>query len=116
MSAPRPHEVLAALRALEDLASADPMSVRGVLATLVSIDGALGERPGASCVIADEAAAGGDGVMSASAIPESLREASQAAIEDQIPRLVEVDLTEDDAIFGPGGLSGRHRPRTGRTR
>jgi len=106
MSAPRPHEVLAALRALEDLASADPMSVRGVLATLVAIDGSLGERPGASCVIADEAA-GGEGALAASAVPEALREAALAAIEDQLPRLVEVDLTEDDALFGPGGLSGR---------
>lgn len=58
MSAPRPHEVLAALRALEDLASGDPLNVRGVLATLVTIDGSLGERPGASCVIADDAASG----------------------------------------------------------
>jgi molybdenum cofactor cytidylyltransferase len=98
---------LAALRALEDLASGDPLSVRGVLATLVSIDGSLGERPGASCVIADDTAAGGEGVLASSAVPDSLREAAQAAIEEQIPRLVEVDLTEDDAIFGPGGLSGR---------
>ena len=107
MSAPRPHEVLAALRALEDLASGDPMSVRGVLASLVSLDGSLGERPGASCVIADESAAGGDGVLAVSAVPESLRDAALAAIEEQTPRLVEVELTEDDAIFGPGGLSGR---------
>ncbi len=107
MSAPRPHEVLAALRALEDLASGDPMSVRGVLATLVSIDGALGERPGASCVIADDAAAGGEGALAASSVPEALREAALAATLAQTPRLVEVDLTEDDAIFGPGGLSGR---------
>lgn len=107
MSAPRPHEVLAALRALEDLASGDPMSVRGVLATLVSLDGSLGERPGASCVIADESAAGGDGVLAVSAVSESLRDAALAAIEEQTPRLVEVELTEDDAIFGPGGLSGR---------
>ncbi|MCR4296949.1 MAG: XdhC family protein, partial [Elusimicrobia bacterium] len=107
MSAPRPHEVLAALRALEDLASGDPMSVRGVLATLVSLDGSLGERPGASCVIADDTAAGGEGVLAASAVPESLREASLAAIEAQVPRLAEMELAEDDAIFGPGGLSGR---------
>lgn len=107
MSAPRPHEVLAALRALEDLASGDPLNVRGVLATLISLDGALGERPGASCVIADDAAAGGEGLLAASAVPESLREAAMAAIESQEPRLVEVELTEDDAIFGPGGLSGR---------
>jgi CTP:molybdopterin cytidylyltransferase MocA/xanthine/CO dehydrogenase XdhC/CoxF family maturation factor len=107
MSAPRPHEVLAALRALEDLASGDPMSVRGVLATLVSLDGALGERPGASCVIADDAAAGGEGAMAASSVPEALREAALAATLAQSPRLVEVELTEDDAIFGPGGLSGR---------
>lgn len=106
MSAPRPHEVLAALRALEDLASGDPMSVRGVLATLVSLDGSLGERPGASCVIADDTA-GGEGVLAASAVPETLREAAMAAIEAQAPRLAEMDLAEDDAIFGPGGLSGR---------
>lgn len=107
MSAPRPHEVLASLRALEDLASGDPLSVRGVLATLVSIDGSLGERPGASCVIADDTAAGGEGALAVSAVPESLREAATAAIAAQTPRLVEVELTEDDAIFGPGGLSGR---------
>ncbi len=107
MSAPRPHEVLAALRALEDLASGDPMNVRGVLATLVSLDGALGERPGASCVIADDAAAGGEGSLAASALPETLREAALAAMEDRVPRLVEADLTEDDVVFGPGGLSGR---------
>jgi molybdenum cofactor cytidylyltransferase len=107
MSAPRPHEVLASLRALEDLASGDPMSVRGVLATLVSIDGSLGERPGASSVIADDAAACGEGALAASSVPEALRDAVAAAIEAQTPRLVEVQLAEDDAIFGPGGLSGR---------
>ncbi len=107
MRAPRPHEVLAALRALEDLASSDPLSVRGVLATLVAIDGSLGERPGASRVIADDTAAGGEGALAASAVPEALRDAARAAIETQTPRLVEVELTEDDAIFGPGGLSGR---------
>src|SRR3989344_3056833 len=107
MSAPRPHEVLAALRALEDLASGDPMSVRGVLATLVSIDGSLGDRPGASCVIADDTAAGGEGALAASSIPESLREAAAAAIAEQTPRLGEAELSEDDEIFGPGGLSGR---------
>ena len=107
MSAPRPHEVLDALRALEDLASADPMSVRGVLATLVSIDGSLGDRPGASCVIADDAAAGGEGAVAAASVPETLRDGALAAIEAQTPRLIEVDLTEEDAIFGLGGLSGR---------
>lgn len=107
MSAPRPHEVLAALRALEDLASGDPMSVRGVLATLVTLDGALGERAGSSVVVADDAAEGAEGALAASAVPEALREAAAAAIESQQPRLVEADLTEDDAIFGPGGLSGR---------
>ncbi len=83
------------------------MNVRGVLATLVSVDGALGERPGASCVIADDAAAGGEGVLAASSIPDLLRDGALAAIESQSPCLVAVDLTEDDAIFGPGGLSGR---------
>ena len=107
MSAPRPHEVLAALRALEDLASGDPMSVRGVLATLVSVDGVLGERAGASCVVADDAAEGADGALAVSAVPEALRVAALAVIESKIPRLIEADLTEDDAIFGPGGLSGR---------
>ncbi len=107
MSAPRPHEVLAALRALEDLASADPMNVRGVLATLVTLDGALGERPGASCVIADDAAAGGEGVVAAASVTEALRDAALAAIESGLPRLVEIELTEDDTVFGPGGLSGR---------
>ncbi|MBI2387824.1 MAG: NTP transferase domain-containing protein [Elusimicrobia bacterium] len=107
MNAPRPHEVLAALRALEDLASGDPMSVRGVLATLVSIDGTLGDRPGASCVIADDTAAGGEGVVAASSVPEALRGSVAGVIETQTPALVEIGLTEDDAIFGPGGLSGR---------
>ena len=105
MSAPRPHEVLASLRALEDLASADPLNVRGVLATLITLDGALGERPGASCVIADDA--DGEGAMAASSVPEALREAAVAAIAAQAPRLVELELSEDDALFGPGGLSGR---------
>ncbi len=107
MNAPRPHEVLAALRALEDLASGDPMSVRGVLATLVSIDGTLGERPGASCVIADDTAAGGEGVVAAASVPEALRGSVAGVIETGVPALVEIALTEDDAIFGPGGLSGR---------
>ncbi len=106
MSAPRPHEVLATLRALEDLASGDPLSVRGVLATVVSIDGALGGRPGSSCVIADDATADGEGVLAASFVPQLLGEAALAAIEAQTPRLVGVDLSEDDAIFGQGGLSG----------
>jgi molybdenum cofactor cytidylyltransferase len=107
MSAPRPHEVLATLRALEDLASGDPLSVRGVLATLVSIDGVLGERAGTACVVADDVAAGSDGALAASAVPEALREAALAAIAGGAPRLIEAELTEDDAIFGPGGLSGR---------
>ena len=106
MSAPRPHEALAALRALEDLASADPLNVRGALATLVSVDGALGERAGAMCVVADDAG-GVEGVVSASAVPEALRDAVATAVESQAPALVEVELSEDDALFGPGGLAGR---------
>ncbi len=74
------------------------MSVRGVLATLVSLDGALCERAGALCVAADDAGAD---------VPDALREAAQAAIEAQAPRLVEIDLAEDDMIFGLGGRSGR---------
>ena len=42
MGAPRPHEALNVLRALEDLASADPLNVRGVLATLLTVDGEIG--------------------------------------------------------------------------
>ncbi len=106
MSAPRPHEALAALRALEDLASADPLNVRGVLATLVSVDGALGERAGSWLVISDGDAAG-EGALSAAAVPEELREGVLAAISGGKPRLAECDLTEDDALFGPGGLAGR---------
>ena len=36
MSAPRPHEALAALRALEDLASSDPLELRGEPITRIS--------------------------------------------------------------------------------
>ena len=106
MSSPRPHEALAALRALEDLASTDPLSVRGVLVTLVSVDGALGERAGSWCVVSD-GEGGVEGVLSAASVPEELRRAAEAAVESQVPRLAEFELTEDDVLFGSGGLSGR---------
>lgn len=107
MSAPRPHEALSVLRALEDLASADPMSVRGALATLVTLDGSVAERSGAMLLLGDDAASGGDGVLAASAAPDALREAAEKAMAEQVPVLVELDLAEDDAFFSPGGLSGR---------
>ena len=107
MSAQRPHEVLAVLRVLEDFASADPLSVRGALATLVTIDGVLDERAGAACVAADDSTGAGEGVLAASSLPPSLRDAVSSAVESRVPRLVETDLEEDDVVFGAGGLSGK---------
>jgi CTP:molybdopterin cytidylyltransferase MocA/xanthine/CO dehydrogenase XdhC/CoxF family maturation factor len=98
---------LAVLRAAEELAAADPASVRGVLATLISVDGAPAERAGSMCVVADDSAAGANGALSAAVLPEALAAAARACLEDQRPRLVEFDLVEEDATFGPGGLSGR---------
>jgi CTP:molybdopterin cytidylyltransferase MocA/xanthine/CO dehydrogenase XdhC/CoxF family maturation factor len=107
MGAPRPHEALAVLRALEDLASADPQNVRGVLATLLTLDGAAHERSGAPALLCDDAAAGAEGARAFASLPEALREAAEKALETQLPALVEVELDEDETLFGPGGLSGR---------
>src|SRR5208282_6744138 len=107
MGSPRPHEVLAVLRALEDLASGDPLSVRGVLATLLTLDGALHESSGASALLCDDAAAGVEGARPLAMLPETLREAVEKALSGPSPALAEFDLEEDELLFGPGGLSGR---------
>ncbi|MDX6768284.1 MAG: NTP transferase domain-containing protein [Elusimicrobiota bacterium] len=107
MSAPRPHEALAVLRAAEDLASADPSGVLGVLATLVTLDGAAAERSGAMLLLGDETVAALPGVTPLAAVPAALREGAEAALAQGSPRLVELDLAEDDALFGAGGLLGR---------
>lgn len=107
MGAPRPHEALSVLRALEDLACADPLSVRGVLATLLTLDGALCERSGAGMLFVDEAAQGAAGALGLSALPEALRPAVENAISTAACALTEFELAEDDALFGPGGLAGK---------
>lgn len=107
MGAPRPHEALAVLRALEDLASADPFNVRGVLATLLTLDGALCERSGAAVLVCDEAAAGVDGARNLTTLPEALKAGVEAAIAGGACTLLEFDLDEDEALFGPGGLAGK---------
>ncbi len=107
MGAPRPHEALNVLRALEDLASADPLSVRGVLATLLTLDGAPHERSGALALFCDDAAAGAEGARALATLPDALRAAAERAMSAQAPALAELDLEEDEALFGPGGLSGR---------
>lgn len=97
MGVPRPHEVLSVLRALEELACDDPLSVRGALGTLVTLDGALRERSGALALLR-----GGE-----SSIPEGLGAGVEKAIHEQTCAMVEFDLQEDEPLFGPGGLSGR---------
>jgi CTP:molybdopterin cytidylyltransferase MocA/xanthine/CO dehydrogenase XdhC/CoxF family maturation factor len=107
MGAPRPHEALAVLRALEDLASADPLSVRGVLATLLTLDGAPHERSGALALFCDDAASGAVGARPLGTLPDDLRAAAEKAVAEQKPALAELTLDEDEALFGPGGLAGR---------
>ncbi len=106
MGALRPHEALVVLRALEELASADPLGVRGVLATLVTVDGALHERSGAIELFCDDAASGAQDARPVGTLPERLRTAFDLAISERTPRIVEVDIDGDEALFGPGGLSG----------
>ena len=106
MGALRPHEALVVLRALEELASADPLGVRGVLATLVTVEGALHERSGAIELLCDDAASGVRDARPVAGLPERLRAAFEKAIAERTPRSVEVDIDEDEALFGPGGLSG----------
>jgi CTP:molybdopterin cytidylyltransferase MocA/xanthine/CO dehydrogenase XdhC/CoxF family maturation factor len=107
MGAPRPHEALNVLRALEDLASADPLNVRGVLATLLTVDGAPHERSGALALFSDDAASGADGSRALGSLPESLRAPVEKALGGAAPALAEFDLDEDEPLFGPGGLTGR---------
>lgn len=107
MGAPRPHEALNVLRALEDLASADPLNVRGVLATLLTLDGAPHERSGAMALFCDDAATGAEGTRALGTLPEDLRAAAERAMAEQVPVLAELTLDEDEALFGPGGLQGR---------
>jgi CTP:molybdopterin cytidylyltransferase MocA/xanthine/CO dehydrogenase XdhC/CoxF family maturation factor len=107
MGAPRPHEALAVLRALEDLASADPLSVRGVLATLWTLDGAAHERSGAASLLCDDAAAGAAGARALATLPEDLRAAAEKTLAGGVPALVEITIEEDEVLFGPGGLAGR---------
>ena len=80
MGSPRPHEVLAVLRALEDLASGDPLSVRGVLATLLTLDGAPHERSGAPALLCDDAAAGVEGARPLATLPESVTRPSREVL------------------------------------
>lgn len=107
MGAPRPHEALNVLRALEELASADPLNVRGALATLITVDGALHERSGSFALLCDDAAAGAAGARAAGTLPEALGAALETAIAEQKPLLAELELGEDETLFGPGGLTGR---------
>jgi|GEM_PF-591456 len=107
MGAPRPHEALAVLRALEDLASADPLNVRGVLATLWTLDSSAHERSGAASLLCDDAAAGAAGARSFATLPEDLRAAAEKAMADGAPALVDIELGEDETLFGSGGLAGR---------
>lgn len=107
MGAPRPHEALNVLRALEDLASADPLSVRGVLATLLTVDGAVTERSGALALFCDDAASGADGARPLGTLPDGLRAAAERALAAGAPAPAEFALDEDEPLFGPGGLSGR---------
>ncbi|MBI3565001.1 MAG: XdhC family protein, partial [Elusimicrobia bacterium] len=108
MGAPRPHEALSVLRALEDLASADPLSVRGVLATLVTVDGALHERSGALALFCDDdAAAGMDRARAVGTLPDGLREAVARVLAERAPASAEFSFDEDETLFGPGGLTGR---------
>lgn len=95
------------LRALEELASADPSGVRGVLATFVTLDGAVAERSGAMLLLGDDTVAALPGVTPLAGVPEPLRDAAEAAMAGRAPALVEFDLSEDDALFGAAGLSGR---------
>src|SRR5579859_1946817 len=106
MGAPRPHEGLAVLRALEELASADPLDVRGVLATLLTVEGAVHERSGAMALFCDDAAAGTGGARALASLPEALRAAAEAAIAGRTPSVLELELDEDETLFGPGGLAG----------
>lgn len=106
MGAPRPHEALNVLRALEDLASADPLNVRGVLATLLTVDGAPHERSGALALFCDDAAAA-SGVRPLASLPEGLRAAVEKAMAEHAPALATLELEEDEPWFGPGGLAGR---------
>lgn len=121
MGAPRPHEALEVLRALEDLASADPSSVRGALATLIAVDGAAREDSGALALLCDDdAAAGAGGARAFSTLPDALRAAAERAVASSVPELVEVDLDEDETLFGSGASVGRAEiwlePATGELR
>ncbi|MDE2489209.1 MAG: hypothetical protein KGM24_00065, partial [Elusimicrobia bacterium] len=107
MGAPRPHEALDVLRALEDLASADPLNVRGVLATLLTLDGAPHARSGGMALLCDDEASGAGGARPFSTLPEALSAAAEKALSSQVPVLAELALDEDEVLFGPGGLSGR---------
>ena len=107
MGALRPREALSALRALEDLASADPLNVRGVLATLLTLDGRLHERSGALALFCDDAAGVVSGTRALGTLPEALRGPVGRALADHRPALAALDLEEDEPLFGPGGLSGR---------
>ncbi|HEX4046979.1 MAG TPA: hypothetical protein VH309_04055, partial [Elusimicrobiota bacterium] len=107
MGAPRPHEALDVLRALEELASADPLNVRGVLATLLTLEGAPHERSGALALFCDDAAGGSGGMRALGSLPEELRIPVERALTEQKPELAAFELEEDEPLFGPGGLSGR---------
>src|ERR1700691_2090749 len=107
MGAPRPHEALEVLRALEDLASADPLNVRGVLATLLTLDGAPHERSGALALFCDDAVGGSGGMRALGSLPEALCGRVERALAEQKPALAELELEEDEALSGPGGLAGR---------
>ncbi len=92
------------LTALEELAAADPLAVRGALATLATLDGFPHEHSGASCLLADDAAGG---ARATATLPEELRAAVERAVESGRPLAAEFELREDETLFGPGGLSGR---------
>ena len=104
MGAPRPHEALNVLRALEDLASADPLNVRGVLATLLTLDGAPHERSGGAGAVLRRRGRRAPGQRALGDLARgAARRGREGAVRRRRPRSPSSSSTRTSRCSGPEG-------------
>lgn len=103
MNGPSPAELLETLRAFDEAAR---LGLPGLLATVVSLDGSVYSRAGASALIVDGELRGAIPLAELAGTPFGAQCA--AALVDGQARLIGLQLAEDDPVLGYGlGVPGR---------
>lgn len=78
---------------------------RGVLTTVIDIEGSAYRRPGAKMLITDDQ--DGVGSLTAGCLEDEIRELARDVLETGTPRIETYDLTGDDDVWGLGvGCNG----------